>query len=189
MHLQSAKPIDPKFSDCCQCPGRPSPEHCVAPPSMPPWPDVLPRYRQVPLTKDNLEKLLRKMCFHYCLTYLLIPPTWMGVPWILSKMLFLFPALSALLEKSSELFQDPGMLPHPSCLLLAAPPSPPHQYIILQQLLQATCLETMILQPLTPLEAFLSIQGTGEFAPHAGCVVEDCGPLPRGSAPGFPSNK
>lgn len=41
----------------------------------------------------QLESLLRKICFHYCLTYLFMPPTCMGGPRILSRMLFFTPCL------------------------------------------------------------------------------------------------
>lgn len=45
-----------------------------------------------------------------------------------------------------------------------------------------------MLQPLTSSEAFLTIQGTGEGAPHAGCGGGG-GVQLGGSAPDFLSNK
>lgn len=57
------------------------------------------------------------------------------------------PASSALLEKSSELSQEPGLPPHPSYPLLAPAPCTLHLHIVLWGCLapvwisQATCLE------------------------------------------------
>lgn len=132
---RSAKLTDMKCSDCCQCPACVSPKHCITPPYMTLQPDVHTRYREVSLTKDIWENLLRKVCFHHCLTYLTIPPSWRGGPQVLSMIQILsisLLALKALLEKSSELPQEPGVPPHPSCLLLPAPPSWLHWYISFQ---------------------------------------------------------
>lgn len=69
-------------------PRLPLSKHCMTLPYMPLHPDVHSRYWQVPLTEDNQENLLRKACFHHCLIYLPILPTWRGGLQILSMVLF-----------------------------------------------------------------------------------------------------
>lgn len=58
------------------------------------------------------------MCFHCHLTYLLIPPTWTGRPWILSRMLFLL--LCLISSGGKEFWSIPGSWHVASPILPAA---------------------------------------------------------------------